>query len=1125
VTDRSAAPDAAVESLVGRVADEFTRRLQQGDRPDVEDYAARYPQLADLLRQVLSALQVLGSPRGDLVSADESPDGGGTESRCLGDFRLRREVGRGGMGVVYEAEQVSLGRRVALKVLPFAGALDARQLQRFRNEAQAAAHLHHTNIVPVISVGCERGVHYYAMQFIEGQSLADLIQERLRAGMSEGDDRGSRIGDRLEQPSSAGVAGKRASVVEVGRSAPGQPAPASDSPTVRYSPVETPHTPVAEAATVLAAASSTRRSTGDRAYFRTAARLGVQAAEALEHAHQLGVVHRDVKPANLLVDGRGNLWVTDFGLAQFRNGPGLTMTGDIVGTLRYMSPEQALAQPGHVDHRTDVYSLGATLYELLTLKPTFDGADRQELLRQIAFEEPCPPRRRSPAIPAELETIILKALAKSPGERYGTAQELADDLSRYLNDQPIRARRATLRQVLAKWARRHRGVVVTAGVAGLCGLLLAVVGLAANNWLIRQEQDRTERALQRAELNVQLAMEALDNVYLPMMEERLPRDRRQVDADRRLLGRALDFYQDVARANGNNPRLRQAVMVAWQRVGEIEAHLGHYDEGKRAHRRAIDLGERLAAESPTELSYRRAVASSHDCLASLLRLTGDRDEAARHLREAVDLGERLIADFPAVPDCRQRLANSHDQFGQLLHESGELAAAEEHYQQAQTLRARLAEDFPDAPGYRQDLAGSHNSLGNLLRQTGQWAAAEQHYRRALDLKTRLAACFADLPVYRRTLAMSHRNLADLLARRDREESARHFRLALDLQARLAAEFPAVPAYRLDLADTHGCLGRLMAEAGNRAAAAEHFGEAFTLYTGLAAEAPSVPVYRQYLAITQENLGKIRKDDGDVAAAQRHFRQALELERPRAGDPPPQPHQRECLAITHYNLGGLLAEQGDPAAAEPHLREALAIRTRVAAEFPKLPQYCQYLADSHRALGDLFWHSGDRGEAADHYRQALDLWTALTAEDSAGDEANARNEFAWFLATCPDLRFRNPARSVALARKAVEGAPQHGTYWNTLGAAHYRAGDAKAAAAALEKSVQLRQGGDCFDWLFLALAYAQLGDPDKARAWYEKVARMDNPRAGGEELRRLRAEVEGRLGLPRRPTEPAPPEKD
>jgi serine/threonine protein kinase/Tfp pilus assembly protein PilF len=445
-----ASPAGSADRALGLLVEELTAKLQAGAPVDGERYVREHPEHAERLRQLLPSLRLLadlgrsaatGVPAA-IPPAGPPPDLVGT----LGDYRLLREVGRGGMGVVYEAEQVSLGRRVALKVLPFAAALDAKQLQRFKNEAQAAAHLQHQSIVPVYGVGSERGVHYYAMQFIDGQTLAALI-----AGL---------------------------------RAAPGAPA---------VSPADVPTGP--EVPTPPVAAASTQPPVRDPAFFRTAARLGVQAAEALEHAHQLGVIHRDIKPANLLVDGRGNLWVTDFGLAHCQHQAGLTMTGDLVGTLRYMSPEQALAKRVLVDHRTDIYSLGATLYELLTLEPAFPASDRQELLRQIAFEEPRRPRRLNKAVPAELEIIALKALEKNPADRYATAQELADDLERFLKDEPIRARWPTPAQRVRKWARRHRPVVgAVAAALALAAVLLAGGGL----WLARQQaarQAETERAV------------------------------------------------------------------------------------------------------------------------------------------------------------------------------------------------------------------------------------------------------------------------------------------------------------------------------------------------------------------------------------------------------------------------------------------------------------------------------------------------------------------------------------------------------------------------------------------------------------------------------------------------------
>jgi hypothetical protein len=225
-----------------------------------------------------------------------------------------------------------------------------------------------------------------------------------------------------------------------------------------------------------------------------------QAALALEHAHQAGVIHRDIKPANLLIDTRGQLWITDFGLAQFQAGPDLTRTGDLVGTLRYASPEQAQGQR-LLDHRADLYSLGATFYELLTLHPVFAGTARADLLQQIANREPRPPRHFDRAIPVELETIVLKCLGKTPSERYASADALADDLERFLTNRPIQARRPSLLERARKWLRRHPGVAA----AVTLGLVLCVTGLLVNQALLSREQSRTREALAREQLRAEQA--------------------------------------------------------------------------------------------------------------------------------------------------------------------------------------------------------------------------------------------------------------------------------------------------------------------------------------------------------------------------------------------------------------------------------------------------------------------------------------------------------------------------------------------------------------------------------------------------------------------------------------------
>jgi WD40 repeat protein/serine/threonine protein kinase len=492
------------EQALGLLIDELTAKLQAGELVDMSAYVQEHPEHAEALRRLLPALHLLA----DLGRSADGGAGSGVRPAAppqevtgtLGDFRIVREVGRGGMGVVYEAEQISLGRRVALKVLPFAGAMDVKQLQRFKNEAQAAAQLHHTNIVPVHFVGCERGVHFYAMQFIDGQTLAAIVHDLRRLA-----------GPGVPAAPAGSLAGELAS----GRWAPAPRNGGAPQRTTDYVPAPQPLTALpAEAPTAPAAALSTERSTRSPAFFRTVANLGVEAAEALEHAHQLGVVHRDIKPGNLLVDAGGHLWVTDFGLARLGSDASLTMTGDLLGTLRYMSPEQALAKRVVIDHRTDVYSLGVTLYELLTLEPAYSGRNREEVLRQIAFEEPRPPARINRSVPAELETIVLKAMAKNPEERYATAQELADDLKRYLEDKPIKAKRPSLRQRAAKWARRHKTVVRAAMVV----LVLAVVALAVSAALIWQANEGLNRANDdlnkaNADLKQSLERERLNAYY------------------------------------------------------------------------------------------------------------------------------------------------------------------------------------------------------------------------------------------------------------------------------------------------------------------------------------------------------------------------------------------------------------------------------------------------------------------------------------------------------------------------------------------------------------------------------------------------------------------------------------
>jgi serine/threonine protein kinase len=541
----------------------YVEACEAGKQPNREELLLAHPDLSDdlaLFFQERDRLERLGgqvrnrdhqfgfevAPRTPIAVPD-------TENGRLGDFRLHREVGRGGMGIVYEAEQISLGRRVAVKVLPFASALDPRQLQRFKNEASAAAHLRHENIVSVHAVGCERGVHFYAMQFVDGQSLSALIAALRETAEHSGD----RTRVREERGS-----GK-------------------DDPHTRECGYERvpPRNPATLAETTAPAAQlATERLTSRVSHFDWVASLGKQAALALEHAHQTGVIHRDVKPGNLLLDTRGQLWITDFGLAQFASVGGLTMTGELLGTLRYASPEQTLGRRGMVDHRSDIYSLGATLYELLTLQPPFDGGDRHELLRQIAEAEPSAPRSIAPEIPQSLETIVLKALRKDPADRYAAAQELADDLQRFLDRRPVLARPPGFPEFFWGWTRRHptslMAAAITLVLVSVASILIAVL-VGSEQERTRAEQSRTQDAYraeqlraEEAESRLKLARRAVDEL-LRISEEELADRPEMAILRKRVLRSALAFYQEFLAERHEDPQAKAELLETANRVEKI----------------------------------------------------------------------------------------------------------------------------------------------------------------------------------------------------------------------------------------------------------------------------------------------------------------------------------------------------------------------------------------------------------------------------------------------------------------------------------------------------------------------------------------------------------------------------
>jgi serine/threonine protein kinase/WD40 repeat protein len=457
---------------VEEVASSFLERYRRGERTSLSEYARLHPELADQIRELFPALiavEELGS-LGNLAGPPPKLDPSRHPVQ-LGEYRILREIGRGGMGIVYEAVQESLGRQVALKVLPFHGLMNPMHLERFRREARAVARLHHTNIVPVFGVGEHAGIHYYAMQFIHGQGLNEVLAEVKRLRMHK-----------EPSPSPPSVAASVAESLLSGKFTFSSASGGRQPPVPCQQGADAPRSPSFR--------QSSLSSQPEAQYFRQVAQIGVQVAEALEYAHGEGVLHRDIKPSNLLLDISGRVWVTDFGLAKTDETEEMTDPGDIVGTLGYMAPERF---QGHADARSDVYGLGITLYELVTLQAAFFDTQRARLIEKVTHEEPPRPCKLDRKIPRDLETIILKAIAKEPAQRYPTAAALAEDLRRFVADRPIRARRAPLRERAWRWCRRNPA---WAGLSGsVVGLLLVIaVGSLLSASLFRKEAGKARQA-------------------------------------------------------------------------------------------------------------------------------------------------------------------------------------------------------------------------------------------------------------------------------------------------------------------------------------------------------------------------------------------------------------------------------------------------------------------------------------------------------------------------------------------------------------------------------------------------------------------------------------------------------
>jgi serine/threonine protein kinase len=814
-------------------------------------------EVADLLEHHAQARGFLEAPANAPVpTVEQSP--AESPGAVIGPYKLLQQIGEGGMGTVWMAQQTEPVKRLVAVKLIKAG-MDSRQvIARFEAERQALALMDHPNIARVLDGGTTKG--------------------------------------------------------EPGGVSPGRPYFVMDL--VKGVPI-------------------TRYCDEHHLTPRQRLELFLPVCQAVQHAHQKGLIHRDLKPSNVLVtlyDGKPVPKVIDFGVAK-ATGPSLTEKtlvtgfGTIVGTLEYMSPEQAEINQLDIDTRSDIYSLGVLLYELLTGSPPFSRKELQkagmlEMLRVIREKEPSKPstklstaeglptlaanRGTEPAkltklVRGELDWIVMKALEKDRNRRYETANGFAMDVQRYLTDEPVLAGRPSARYRLKKFVQRNKGPVIAVNVILLC-LVAGIIGTsAALVWAVRERNEKAEalsaetKARDAEKQARDRAMAALRALTDDFVQNQIARGTTLTEEDKEFLRKIIKLYEGFAAITADDAESRSIREEGYFRVGLMRQHLGELKEAEAAYRESTALLRQLAAE------------------------------------------------FPTQPDYRHRLCLNCNQLGNVLRDKGHFKEAENSHAEALALLTQLHAEEPSAPGVRQDLAGSYLNQANLFRVTNRFKEAETDYNAALVLQKELVAEFPKVRGYRQELARIQTGMGNLFRETGRHKLAEtSFNDAINIQRQLVADFPKYPGFKSELANSFTSLGVLFEVLSRPKEMEAAFVEALTLKKQLAADFPTFPGYRQGLALAYSNLGNHLSDPKEAEGA---LTNALELRKRLADDFRDQPEFRRELAASHVNLGSFFSKTGRSEQAETAYTEALTNQKKLADEFPMKPDVRQDMAGS------------------------------------------------------------------------------------------------------------------------------------------------------------------------------------
>jgi serine/threonine protein kinase/tetratricopeptide (TPR) repeat protein len=891
---------AALARETPQERDAYVNEACGGDqelRGRVERLLNAHPKIGSFLQDNAAAIgatidQALGERPGTLI----------------GPYKLLEQIGEGGFGVVFMAEQQEpIRRKVALKVLK--AGMDSKQvIARFEAERQALALMDHPNIARVLDAG--------------------TIDSEPRTAVSG-----------LEEPLTiVRGSGRHYFVMEL----------------VKGIPI-------------------TDYCDQNRLVPRERLELFVHVCQAVQHAHQKGIIHRDIKPSNVLVtlqDGKPLVKVIDFGIAkalgqQLTDKTLYTGFAQMIGTPLYMSPEQAALSNVDVDTRSDIYSLGVLLYELLTGTTPFDKERLKEVgfdeVRRIIREEEPPkpstristlgqaastvssnrqsdPARLSRLFRGELDWIVMKSLEKDRNRRYETASACAADVQRYLKDEPVQACPPSAWYRFRKLLRRNVVAVTTAGVVAAALL----VGTAVSWYFSFQAQERASEATAAQAQAQENLGDALDAVGLlsDIGAEKLESAPHLEQVRELLLEPALAYYQKFLKKNAGDPAMQREVGVAHRRLGDLYYSLERHAEAEQSFDKAVELLDKLASAVPGKPAYRLELARALVSRGRLLQRLGRQDAADQDFRRAVNLQAKLTAEHSDEPDYRHELARAHNALGVLLREAGHFGPAEQAFRKA----VEHARQLPPVTKYRRTTSMVLSNLGALMRLTGRLDQAEQAYRDSIQVCESAPGQSSRERDSEAILATLRLNVGVLLMETSRfREAETEFRLGLKQAKKLVEDFPGVPRYRADVAGQQNNLAFVQWRLGKNGEAKKLFTQTVDLLKNLTEEYPRVPDYSHALGNTLNNLGMMFEKEKEYARARELLTDAVTYEEKALAISPKSAKYREAFSNHYTNLALVLRALKAPAAElDKAYRRAVDQARNLVADFPNVADYANRL---------------------------------------------------------------------------------------------------------------------------------------------------------------------------------------